>query len=624
MSSAASSSTISEDDLTDAELELLHYANEKTRLNGGEYEVNELVFSIGPSSVDIDLSNNEIHEYIKGDRTIANGNTKRLSELIQTKTRDQREFIIDVEPVGDVPEVIQRELGTQSDNSLESLSLLEDSSCKEEFIASLKQAGIDTIDKLADADPETVQEIGEDVLREQAREIDWEDFDGLTSPECDALEKQGIKSEYDLLDRSTEEIRNQDSRSGATIPEAKVEMVKAEIESKGLRTMSVADAQDAISTAVQNKPIGPELAEKALSRHRDRVEEIGEPQAIVTDLDQDDETVGQPLVETSDDLTLSDEEAVYMADLGINDDSPVNTGLPVLEDNPDYDKIPRPETEDSGDASLPVNDDGEVVKPAIPVEEYRQAPLDQCIAMALADGDNVCIEGERGVGKNYLIRYLAHKTNRGYRSFDANRDMTPTDLFGPIAPTEDGMLEPKNVQLKKGLLNGDLVVIDEFSAMNPGVTMSLHQLLEDNEIAIPSHGQYVKPHPEARIIITKNPPTDDYKGNNEQNQATKGRFSYYWQTYPDSVTKEATSLDQQLSSDKIDYDTIMKVVEFAHRTRKPENENWPVLSTRDVKAILKEIRRGFPVKGCIMARMKKRETMTSRTDSAESVLNSII
>jgi len=259
-------------------------------------------------------------------------------------------------------------------------------------------------------------------------------------------------------------------------------------------------------------------------------------------------TVGRPLIDVRDKLTADDDDGVYVSDTGHNADSPVNTGLTVLEDV-SYDMVPKAASEpDAGHSALPVDDSGEVIAPSIPLERDLQMPIDELLAKKLARNVPVRIVGPRGSGKNYLTKYICHKTNRGYRSLDVDKATMPQDLFGPISPNEDGKLEPKNADVKQGLLNGDVIVINEFPVMQSGAAMALHQLLNENKIVIKSHGQTIEPHPEARIVVTMNPPTREYRDSEPLNSATRGRFRGFWQGYPDTVEAEVETLDKQLNT----------------------------------------------------------------------------
>lgn len=352
---------------------------------------------------------------------------------------------------------------------------------------------------------------------------------------------------------------------------------------------------------------------------------LGQAGAVVSTVAEETATVGRPLIDVRDDLSVDDGEGVYVSDTGHNADSPVNTGLTVLEDV-GYEMVPKAANEpDAGHSALPVDEDGEVIAPSIPLERDLQMPIDELLAKKLARNVPVRIVGPRGSGKNYLTKYICFKTNRGYRSLDVDKATMPQDLFGPISPNEDGKLEPKNADVKQGLLNGDVIVINEFPVMQSGAAMSLHQLLNENKLVIKSHGQTIEPHPEARILITMNPPTREYRDSKPMNSATRGRFRGFWQGYPDTVKDEVEALSQQMNNPRpvIDEDTLEKVVEFAHRTRKDEFKNWPTLSTRNLTIVVEHIADGASPQAALKNVLRMVAEPNQRPDDAFEALGGI-
>lgn len=620
-----------QESLDEPHIELLHYINEKIKRNGGEYPLDAIVFEFEEDFEDSEagdspLTSSNVHMLLDESK-----GTDRLTlhEHVTIVEKDSSSYITDVEVVGTTPDSIKSIFGKRESN-FEDVTLISDVHQVEGiFKEELKNRGITTLKDLATADVETVEEVGHAAWRSQSHEVDsWSEHEAtdriFTTPEADALEEAGIDTEYSLLSTPTDEILSE-AHSTATFTATQIDQAKEELQNRfNIRTFSESKAQDVIETAEVKSPIGPDLAREALSKHHKRVEKAGKPTAIVKDIDNETETVGRPLVETDPDLTIGDEEAVYMSDLNINENDTVNTGLTILEDRPEYPHIPRLETESTGNAAMPTDENGNVVKPAVPLEPDYQRPMDELIAKGLANNEVVGIEGHRGLGKNYLIKYICYKTNRGYRSFDAKEGMTATDLFGPITPNEDGEITPENRQLKQGLLNGDVIVINEFSAMPPGVSQALHQLFNDGEVSITAHGEHIKPHPEARIVVTKNPATIDYPGNNELNSATLGRIRMYRQEYINSTETETNVISKQVNGSKtyVKRETIEDIVEFAHRTRKESND-WPMISTRNVKQICEEVKKGFPPKGAIKSTLRDQSQSHHSLDRAFEAIGSI-
>jgi len=365
-------------------------------------------------------------------------------------------------------------------------------------------------------------------------------------------------------------------------------------------TLTESRAEAIIQAAPRHVPVGVWLARSADIRYGRRVDETtSRGAAQVVDITAATEPVGEPRYR-SEGLEPDAVEAQYISDIGRNEQDPVPTGLHVL-DHPDHPDVPKAATHpEAGDDALPVDVSGEVVPPAIPTEPRLQLPLDELLAKKLARGlVPVRLVGPRGSGKNYLVKYLCHRTNRGYVSVDCDEATHTEDLFGPLTPTEDGLIAPRNGPAKQALLNGSVLVLNEFPVMRAGAAMSLHRLLNEGKLLVKAHGELVEPHPSARIVITMNPPTREYRDSEPMNSATRGRFRALEQPYIQDVDEEVATLDAQVnaSHEVVDRGTLRKIVQFAHQTR--QNENWPTLSTRNLTILCEHIEDGASPKAAV-------------------------
>jgi nitric oxide reductase NorQ protein len=359
-------------------------------------------------------------------------------------------------------------------------------------------------------------------------------------------------------------------------------------------TLTESRAEALIEEAVQHTPVGYRLARSADNRYGRRLDEQGRGTARILDLAQADQTVGEPLYR-SEGWDPDDPQGMYCSDIGANSagPTPIPTGLHILDDS-DHPDVPKAAIHpEAGDDALPVDDQGEVIPPAVPIEPRLQLPLDELIAKKLARGlVPIRVVGPRGSGKNYLLKYLCHRTNRGYVSIDCDAATHTEDLFGPLTPNEDGIIVPRNGAVKQGLLNGSVVVLNEFPVMRAGAAMSLHRVLNEGTLLIKSHGELIEPHPSARLVITMNPPTREYRDSEPMNSATRGRFRGFEQPYIQDIEEEVTTLDRQVnrSFEVLDRVTLRKIVQFAHQTR--QNESWPTLSTRNLTILCEHIEDG--------------------------------
>jgi nitric oxide reductase NorQ protein len=128
--------------------------------------------------------------------------------------------------------------------------------------------------------------------------------------------------------------------------------------------------------------------------------------------------------------------------------------------------------------------------------------------------------------------------------------------------------------------------------MRAGAAMALHRVLNEGTLLIKSHGELIEPHPSARLVITMNPPTREYRDSEPMNSATRGRFRGFEQPYIQDVEEEVRTLHRQVNSSDavVDCLTLRKIVQFAHQTR--QNESWPTLSTRNLTILCEHIEDG--------------------------------
>ena len=191
------------------------------------------------------------------------------------------------------------------------------------------------------------------------------------------------------------------------------------------------------------------------------------------------------------------------------------------------------------------------------------------VAWAMGDPDYAALlEGETGVGKDFLIEYICSQTNRPMIRLDFGEGVLYEDLVGGFEPNgSDGasatvekaeaMVEEMDIefgdaisalgqesqfQFKPGFLyeaveNGYVFVADEINAAGPEATMALHGVTEDRSsrhLSVRQTGEVIQPHKQFRFVGTMNPP--HYPGTKPINDAFKTRF---WIEQIDYLPKEA-------------------------------------------------------------------------------------
>ena len=144
---------------------------------------------------------------------------------------------------------------------------------------------------------------------------------------------------------------------------------------------------------------------------------------------------------------------------------------------------------------------------------------------ALADGDNILIEGGAGSGKTISVQ--AYASARGFRYFNVsnNNGIDPSQLFGRWIPKSDGqgyMWQDGAVTLL--VRHGGVLLLNEVNFLPARVSTVLFSLLDyRREIQLLENGgEVVRAHKDLLIIADMN---YGYKGTQELNQAFSDRFN---------------------------------------------------------------------------------------------------
>ncbi|MEZ3117877.1 AAA family ATPase [Halobaculum sp. MBLA0147] len=486
--------------------------------------------------------------------------------------------IISVSVVGQTPQIVREYLG-ESVNTLDTEQLIPDD-------AQLPAGTLDSFNSYEEIAQESDAVLFETILSrvdDLASDPSY-DFDFLTEAEQEDLEEA---DEFDSALRVVHTDHADIADLSPTLTTSKAKKLQNSIDTDAQFDMShVADLKQA---AEKRRPSVPDVVADTIEPLDNADDPHRRAAATVTDIEEESSSVGLPKASTDTSVRADMPEAVYTTVGTDRTEGERRTNLTVLEDK-DYDRIPAPAPKASrGQPEIPVDDDGDPVPPAVPTDPELGVPVDEFVANKLGRDTPIRLVGPHGAGKNYLLKWIAFQTNRGYRSIDVDKATVPDDLFGPRSLDEDGVVVSRDGPVKRGLLNGDLVVINEFPVMQSGAAIALHRLLNEGQLLIKSHGDLVEPHREARIAITMNPPTREYQGSEEMNAATRDRFATAHVPYLQDVQREADVLERQLpvGARRVDRDTIENIVEFAHRTR--TNDRMPTLSTRSLTVLLENV-----------------------------------
>jgi MoxR-like ATPase len=153
------------------------------------------------------------------------------------------------------------------------------------------------------------------------------------------------------------------------------------------------------------------------------------------------------------------------------------------------------------------------------VDKDKIALLNEAIKRRMS----VLLIGDTGTGKTTLVEKLSYELQIPLYEVVASND-AESDLFIGKNTIEDGEVKFIPGQITKPLLNGGIALVDEFNAMNPGINIALHSVLDDRRrLEIIDYGKPIQAHDDFFFIATMNE-GDIYSGVNRLNQATKRRF----------------------------------------------------------------------------------------------------
>jgi MoxR-like ATPase len=248
------------------------------------------------------------------------------------------------------------------------------------------------------------------------------------------------------------------------------------------------------------------------------------------------------------------------------------------------------------------------------------------VGWAMGDPDYAALlEGETGVGKDFLIEYICAQTNRPMIRLDFGEGVLYEDLVGGFEPNggddaEDTLAQAQelaesseievgeaislvgqksNFDFKPGFLyeaveNGYVFVADEINAAGPEATMALHGVTEDREsrhLSVRQTGEVIQPHKQFRFVATMNPP--HYPGTKDLNDAFKTRF---WIERIDYLPKEAEKVMvlKQTGLDPDEYDQFVgRLVDVLGKLRDSYKEQDIItpIGHREAEKIGKQARR---------------------------------
>lgn len=214
----------------------------------------------------------------------------------------------------------------------------------------------------------------------------------------------------------------------------------------------------------------------------------------------------------------------------------------------------------------------------------------EIVVQAMADDDfSVLLEGETGVGKGVLIKYICMKTNRPVIPVNFDEGITFDQLVGHYGPKEEGGFEWKKGFLQYAAQDKYVFLADELNAAPGDITMALHGLTEDKSnrrLDLREKGEIIRPDDDFIFVGTMNPAHAGYAGAKNLNDAFQTRFYTIEIDYMDEDAEVRHIMEK--AGDYIDETEARRLVDLAGNLRSmyPKEINTPI-STRDLIKVAK-------------------------------------
>lgn len=178
--------------------------------------------------------------------------------------------------------------------------------------------------------------------------------------------------------------------------------------------------------------------------------------------------------------------------------------------------------------ALPQKSGGELV-PALDAEYYFPEETIDAVH-AIEENLNLFLTGPTGTGKSSLILQLAARMKWPVQRVNLNNQISVSDFVGRW------VVEGKSMKYSYGVLptamkEGHILLLDEITAADPGILLTLQAVLEGNQLVLTDKdGEVITRHSDFRIIATDNTKGTDaglnamYQGRMNQDASLLDRF----------------------------------------------------------------------------------------------------
>ena len=239
-----------------------------------------------------------------------------------------------------------------------------------------------------------------------------------------------------------------------------------------------------------------------------------------------------------------------------------------------------------------------VVQPGVPAADanyHFDARLAQAVTQSLADNDRMLLVGPTGSGKSSLIMQVAARLNWPLTRVNLHGETSAADFLGHNRVREGEVYFQYGV-LPTAMREGNILVLEELDAADPGILFVLQGVLEENGTLTlaDNGGEVIIPHPRFRLVATANTlglgdDTSLYAGTQVQNASHLDRWSVVYQV--DYLPEEEELKLVTVKAPRLEYLLASAVVKLAHAVRKAirEEQVYCTLSTRRVLAFARKI-----------------------------------
>jgi len=199
---------------------------------------------------------------------------------------------------------------------------------------------------------------------------------------------------------------------------------------------------------------------------------------------------------------------------------------------------------------------------------------------ALADGDNILIEGGAGSGKTISVQSYASARGMRYFNVSNSNGIDPSQLFGRWIPRADG----QGYRWQDGAVTllvryGGVLLLNEVNFLPERVSTVLYSLLDyRREIQLLENGgEVIKAHPDLLIVADMN---YGYRGTHELSQAWNDRYGIKLE-FPYDRTIEAKVVGNK---------ALLSLADNLREMYEKEEISTPI-STRSLVAFIKNAKR---------------------------------